>query len=336
LMGWDQWSWYSVTTNADRTLASIKQYTRWGISDILFLAVYWGKAEIFEAEVKRFKHRSVVLTNGKVLTDVDHVMKVIGFDGDFGVDRLMQTKENIGLWPNGDWRRFIISDNSAIDASRFNAMSIAPAVAMHSRVTEYFFQHPEMAYACLGSGMLPKNGADVEHGSPCYHYEPRVHITTFMTMGAYQGDLGTYDSMNTQFKKATMLVYLPIAKYVLACKEDWDHYCAMFKEQGWDKPWPKYPYTAEYVTEMLRLEEEEVGAEFAKRAEKKTQAQVQSIEMMLPSSGLSMEPARTVLRARNLNPEDTSTHSRQNWLNEGKGVKDWLIEHSKGRHAVEA
>merc|ERR1712048_363549 len=126
LLGWDPWSFFSVTSNPERTVATIKQYTRWGISDVFFLAIYFDKAQVINAEVKRFKERAVVLNNGQIISDIDHAIKVIGFDGDFFVDQVMQTTVNIGPWPDGDFRRWTLSDQSAIDASRFGNVAIAP------------------------------------------------------------------------------------------------------------------------------------------------------------------------------------------------------------------
>lgn len=331
LMGWDQWSWYSVTTNADRKIASIKQYTRWGISDILFLCCYFGKAEIFEAEVKRFKYRTVVLNNGKVLENIDHVMKVIGFDGDWAVDRLMRTKQNVGIWPDADWRRVIFSDNSAIDASRFNAMSVAPGMGTITRQVEFFWRNPAVAHACATSGMLPINHADVEHGSPCYHFEPRVHVSIFFVMGSFSGDLNGFAPGNDSFKKATMNHFLDIPRYLLACKEDWNHYCAMFKEQGWTKPWPEYPYTVEFIRECVRMEEEDVAAEMAKRFEKKVESDVSGL-VLEPGESVSMEPARAVLRAVARFEGDKATiDERSKWHAEGQGTKQWLLDNVRPR-----
>ncbi|CAE8624702.1 unnamed protein product, partial [Polarella glacialis] len=50
--GKDPWSYHSVMTNADRSVASIKQYTRWGIGDIYFLGVFYGKVETVEGQLK--------------------------------------------------------------------------------------------------------------------------------------------------------------------------------------------------------------------------------------------------------------------------------------------
>ncbi|CAE7933294.1 unnamed protein product, partial [Symbiodinium sp. KB8] len=91
-----------VQTNADRSVASIKQYTR--------------KVETVEGQVKRLpgKPRTAVITNGRarglrrptylkplpkpsdrVIEDIDHVIKCLGFDCDFGIDRINHTRRHI-------------------------------------------------------------------------------------------------------------------------------------------------------------------------------------------------------------------------------------------------
>ncbi|CAE7325188.1 unnamed protein product [Symbiodinium sp. CCMP2592] len=141
--GKDPWSYYSVQTNADRSVASIKQYTRWGIGDVYFLGVHYGKVETVEGQVKRLKPRTAVITNGLVIENIDHVIKCLGFDCDFGIDRINHTRRHIGFWPDGDFRRWINSDQSSIDASRFGGTAIAPYAAMQAQWGTHFFQFPQ-------------------------------------------------------------------------------------------------------------------------------------------------------------------------------------------------
>mmetsp|Transcript_114297 Transcript_114297/g.318177 ORF Transcript_114297/g.318177 Transcript_114297/m.318177 type:complete len:406 (+) Transcript_114297:3-1220(+) len=256
LVGLNPWNFFSVTANAERTVATIKQYTRWGISDIYILALYFEKAEVINAEVKRFKERSVVLNNGRVLEEIDHIIKVIGFDGDFGVDRLMKCTVNIGPWPHGDWRRFTLSDNSAIDASRFTNIAISPAVSSLSFMCTYYFQHPEAGFACLATGMLPENKSEPEVGSPCYHYEPRKGMASMMVVYGISPELGVFDELNGKMKKCSLHHIASPEKYQAACERDWMKYCRLFKDQGCTKPFPAYPVSVEDAKRLLQLEQE--------------------------------------------------------------------------------
>ena len=105
-------------------------------------------------------------TTGRILEDVDHIIKVIGFDGDFGVDRVMKTEYHLGHWPNGDTRRFVCSDMSAIDASRFGGIALSPFSLSVGIICTWYFQHPADAYTAINSGMFSPNYANPEKGKP--------------------------------------------------------------------------------------------------------------------------------------------------------------------------
>jgi len=352
LIGMNPWNFFSVTANAERTVATIKQYTRWGISDIYFLALYFEKLETINAEVKRFKPRSCVLNNGRILEDIDHIIKVIGFDGDFGVDRLMQTTENIGPWPSGDWRRWTLSDQSAIDASRFTNIAISPAVSSMSNMTLFLHQHPEYAFAALSSGMLPTNYSEPEVGSPAYHYEPRKGTAAMMTVGAFCPELAGFEELNNRLKKSSMHHLAPPEKYCSACQRDWMRYCKLFKDQGSEASWPAYPYPIAEAKRLVQLEEELRLQEEQKWLQRQgltempkappppspeeLQHQQQEREAMAfymppiePGDRTSFEPARRVLEARRRSKSPAQDEGqRLSWLREGHEHKDFLLRHS--------
>jgi len=256
LVGLNPWNFFSVTANAERTVATIKQYTRWGISDIYILSMYFDKCETITGEVKRFKENSIILNTGRVLEDIDHIIKVIGFDGDFGVDRLMRTKVNIGPWPDGDWRRFTLSDQSAIDASRFTNIAISPAVSSMSFLTLYYHQHPDCAGMAMSSGMMPENRSEPEIGSPAYHYEPRKGTAMMMVVGGVAPDLGRFDEWNGKMKKCSMHHIAHADAYQAACERDWYKYCKLFRDQGAMAKWPVYPYSKKEAHRLVGLEDE--------------------------------------------------------------------------------
>merc|ERR1712172_425158 len=141
LCGWDPWNWWSVTKDAKRTTATIKQYTRWGIGDIYFLAVSTGICEPINTEIELLKGKSVKLKNGRTLEDMSFILKVTGFLSDFGIDRLMQCKRCFGHWPQGDHRRFILSDQSEIDANNFASVGLSSGACMVVRVGLWIHQH---------------------------------------------------------------------------------------------------------------------------------------------------------------------------------------------------
>mmetsp|Transcript_106188 Transcript_106188/g.226672 ORF Transcript_106188/g.226672 Transcript_106188/m.226672 type:complete len:772 (-) Transcript_106188:14-2329(-) len=256
ILNWDPWKFFSVTANADRSVATIKQYTRWGISDIYFLALYYDKAEIITGEVKRMKVRAAVLNNGRVIEDLDHLIKVIGFDGDFSVDRIHHCKEHHANWPDGDWRRVTQSDQSAIDASRFTNIALGPPACGMVNLGLTSVHMPERCQAAAASGALPRNGSDSELGSPCYHWSPREGTSAGMILGSFFPEMGEYEYHNNNFKKASMLMLAPAEKWVTACEEDWNSYQKMFKDQGLydDVKYCPYPYT---VADAIKFQEGE-------------------------------------------------------------------------------
>jgi len=257
LYGNDPWSYFSVTATADRSHASIKQYTRWGIGDIYFLGMNYGKVETVEGQVKRLKKRTAVISNGRVLDDLDHCIKVLGFDSDFGVDRIMKAKVHIGFWPDADYRRWVCSDQSAIDASRFGGTAIAPYAAACTYWPHHFFKYPADAMRIIAMGVLSENKAKPELGSAAYHYDPRNAATVQVTYGSVIPEIQEFSEHNDAFKKGSMWCIAPVDRFLYECEKDWYRYCEKFKEFGDDRPFPTYPYTLEYMYDLLKAEEED-------------------------------------------------------------------------------
>lgn len=331
LCGLDPWGFFSVTANEDRTVANIKQYTRWGISDIFFIANIWGKCEVINTQVKRFKHRAVVLENGQVLEDIDHVCKVIGFDGDFGIDKINKTKAQYGPWPDQDIRRFIQSDMSAIDASRFGSVSLSPGGVSFSYMSIWYQQHPWDGWRLCGSHLLSPNKAVPESGSPAYHFKPREGVAATITVIGFCPEINEWEGLNNWFKKKSMHAVAPPDKYLKACKEDWDMYCKMFSEQGCKPlpsalPYPHFPYTEDMIRGLLKDEEEVLAAQDASRGQKKQQEGPAFQVDIRPGSDMSFHPARHVLRARSRSASPTASRpQREQWLAEAKGQRDWFV-----------
>jgi len=267
LYGKDPWSYFSITCTDDRKTASIKQYTRWGIGDIFFLAVYYGKVETIEGQIKRMKKRSAVLNNGRVLTQIDHLVKCLGFDSDFGIDMLMKIQAEIGFWPDGDWRRWICSDQSAIDASRFGGTAIAPYAASAAYWPCHFFEYPDDAKKLVASGIFPENRAKPELGSAAYHYDPRTAATVQVTYGSAVPGIAKWSGEhNDVFKKDSLWTIAPPEKFHSECVKDWFRYCGKFKDYGSEVDPPDYPYTIKDVYEMIIEEQEDTLRTGAVRA----------------------------------------------------------------------
>eukprot|EP00747_Dinoflagellata_sp_TGD_P127877 gnl/TRDRNA2_/TRDRNA2_174456_c1_seq2.p1 gnl/TRDRNA2_/TRDRNA2_174456_c1~~gnl/TRDRNA2_/TRDRNA2_174456_c1_seq2.p1 ORF type:complete len:696 (+),score=111.19 gnl/TRDRNA2_/TRDRNA2_174456_c1_seq2:66-2153(+) len=327
LVGWDPWNFFSVSANADRSVANIKQYTRWGIGDAAFIAVYYDRCEIIESEVKRFKPKTVVLSTGRILEDVDHVIKVLGFDCDFGVDRIMKTDYHIGHWPNGDWRRYVCSDMSAIDASRFAGVGLSPWARSVANATMWFFQHPADGIRIIESGVMAPNYPIPEKGSAAYHYDPRSGAAVEITQIGMVPELQAFEANNGRWKRDQFLKVASPQKYTDALKADWYGYCKMFQERDGDnRPWPTYPWTSEDL-QQLSEKEMELGEarEAARRANYVAAESRGEKPSYSPGSSLSFEAARQVMKIRARSPNSKATAEEQE---AGRQAISWLKENA--------
>jgi len=335
LLNWDPWKFFSITANSDRTIATIKQYTRWGIGDATFCALYWNRAEIIQGTVKRFKPRAAVLDSGRVIENLDHVIKVIGFDGDFGVDRVNHASYYHGFWPEADFRRWCLSDQSAIDASRFGVTALSPGAASFSWNSTYYFRHPKISMALAKDPYVPKGTPDVELGSPGYHYDPRNGQSVGMIFGSYAEAIRQHEGLVGRWKKGSIWFLCPPEKFVEECRYDWYQYCEMCRARGDLRPFPDYPYDPEYM-HGLHQKELEFGAKsmakYVAMAEQGQQAQDGwlSTQVLESTNGLSLEPMKSVMRARARSTSmDATRDERENWKKEGEGTRQMLMSRCK-------
>jgi hypothetical protein len=185
------------------------------------------------------------------------MVKVLGFDSDFGIDRIMKTKLHIGFWPDADTRRWVCSDQSAIDASRFGGTAISPYAATASYWPTHYFQYQADAQRIVDMGVFAENKAKPELGSAAYHYDPRTAATVQVTYGSVTPGIAEYGAHNDAFKKDSMWAVAPPEKFHEECEKDWWRYCEKFTEDGSTIEPPEYPYTIEYTYWLLYKEEED-------------------------------------------------------------------------------
>merc|ERR1719203_2252421 len=88
----DPWEYWSVHAPADRSRATIIQNSRFGIGDVTFLALIYGRMEYVESTIKRLTRHTLHLVSGTKLEDVQCIIKSLGLIGDFEVDRLHKMK----------------------------------------------------------------------------------------------------------------------------------------------------------------------------------------------------------------------------------------------------
>ncbi|CAE7367385.1 Cdc40, partial [Symbiodinium necroappetens] len=159
LIGYDPWSYHSVTYNSARTSAQISQKARFGIGDVYFLALSMGKCEVIVDEVKRLSEGRVHLQSGRELS-VQTILKVFGFVGDQEVDRLLKIKSMYGYWADADNRRFTASENPGVYASNFGGTSLSPGAIFFTLMASHVMWFPRDWQRLVDSAQLPTNKRD--------------------------------------------------------------------------------------------------------------------------------------------------------------------------------
>eukprot|EP00930_Biecheleria_cincta_P097344 TRINITY_DN89067_c0_g1_i1.p1 TRINITY_DN89067_c0_g1~~TRINITY_DN89067_c0_g1_i1.p1 ORF type:complete len:677 (-),score=121.14 TRINITY_DN89067_c0_g1_i1:13-2043(-) len=251
LIAEDPWSYYAVQASQDRRVVTIKQKSRFGIGDFFFLASHYGKCETLVGNVKRLQATSVILESS-TLIPADHFVKVLGFTADQKIDILFGTKEMVGFFANGDWRTWIAAEFPGIDAGRFGGTSLSPAGLQLSDTWTWLVNYPRDAGLLLVPGLLPKQKADKESGRPSYVWPPRTGGSIYMILsGGVVPGLAEIAAQYGVVNRQKMLECHPLDKYIQECAEEWNMYCQMFKQAGDDRPSPPYPYTLEFMQELV-------------------------------------------------------------------------------------
>jgi len=255
LVGFDQWSYYAVQSNAARTNCSIQQKVRFGIGDVYFLAISWGKLEVIEDPlgVKRVAERTMFCGSGRKL-DVDAILKLLGFVGNAENDRLMRIKEMVGFWVNGDPKRYLVAEPISVMATNFGGTSFSPGAIQWSEMGMHFVHYPMDFYGIVETGMLPRHKAEGED-RPAYVVDARYGTSSMILVAAMVPWLGERGLVEGKLKHERMWALHPIDKYLKYCKEDWDHYCTKMRAEG--RSGPEYPYTSEVARRYLDAAEAE-------------------------------------------------------------------------------
>ncbi|CAE8624589.1 unnamed protein product [Polarella glacialis] len=254
LVGFDVWEYYSIQSNAARSQCTIMQKARFGIGDIYFLAISWGKLEVIEDPlgIKRLGKGMLQCGSGRKL-EVDCILKLLGFVGNPENDRLMKVKELVGFWVNDDPKRYIVAEPVSVMASNFGGTSFSPGAIAWSEYGMWFMHHPQDFWdKVMPTGMLPRHKADdSDEGSyrPAYVVDARHGTSTMVFIGAAIPFLSERGGTNTQIKVERMWAMHPIEKFIEYCKEDWNHYCEKFREEGLSGP--EFPYSSEQAHKYL-------------------------------------------------------------------------------------
>jgi len=247
LVGFDVWSAFSVKTDANHTFAHISQKTVFGVTDVYFLAGYYGLMEVLVDEIKRLSPQCAHTKKGKKVP-CEVIVKAIGTVPSFKIDKMLGLKELVGFWVNGDCLRPVLCNGMFVEARNFGSFSSGPGFATMVVMINWFMDYPEDFE--LARAMLPKQKA----GERPAYVPSATHITPAMmsiqqAIPALAAEMNVVDSLKAQKQKQAH----PMREYLAQCKAEWETYIREFKKYGMvdDRPEPAYPYTEEMMQSWI-------------------------------------------------------------------------------------
>jgi len=262
LIGFDPWSYYSMQVNSTRTALTIHQKSRFGIGDVYFLAISMGKCEVVVDQVKRLSNQRIHLESGRQI-EVQAILKVFGFTGDWEVDRLMKVKSMTGLWADTDNRRYIASEFPGVFANNFASTSLSPAAISWVESAAHVMTFPKDWKRVLDSQMMPVNKPDPSIDRPGYVLEARAGMTVGFVLLAVCPRLGESGLKQAAMKKQKQLECHPLERFIEECANEWAEYGRIWKSEDPSlKDAPPYPYTVQFVRDLLE-EADRLNAEKA-------------------------------------------------------------------------
>eukprot|EP00930_Biecheleria_cincta_P037515 TRINITY_DN25760_c0_g2_i1.p1 TRINITY_DN25760_c0_g2~~TRINITY_DN25760_c0_g2_i1.p1 ORF type:complete len:753 (+),score=161.58 TRINITY_DN25760_c0_g2_i1:32-2290(+) len=250
----DPWEYWSVHANAERTKVNIIQNSRFGIGDVTFIMVIYGKLEYVEDTLKRLSPQTMHLTGGEKIEDVYVILKSLGLLGDFAVDRLHKMKQMVGLFCDGDWRRPLMIDAIGMNAANFTTFSTGIGTTGFVRGMKYLQDNPKEFYRVRDMGVLkqlPTNKADENLDKPAYVFDVKYTMSASIILESMVPKMGELSVIDPEYKHRMYHTSHPIDYFLEECIKDWDKYQTLFKEQGCDHEYVPYPYTKEMISKYF-------------------------------------------------------------------------------------
>jgi len=249
LVGFDVWTSHSVSTDAKHTYAQIHSKTVFGVTDVYFLAGYYGLMEVIVDGVKRLSKGTVHLKGGRKL-EVEMIVKACGTNGSFKIDRMLGLKELVGYWVNEDCFMPVSCNGMFVQARNFGSFSSGPGHAGALPPMLWYLDHPDDFEPLRGQ--LPARKADTR---PAYCPDVDHIMPIGMALGRFApGGLQLELKQMVDLKARSQQRTHPLPNYLAECKAEWEGYIKYFRDNDMvdDRPDPPYPYTLEKMEGFMR------------------------------------------------------------------------------------
>ena len=261
LIGIDQWSYYGVQANESRTMVTIKQKSRFGIGDVYFLAMACGYCEHIVDDTKRVSGNTIHLVSGRRIEEISHILKLLGFNGEFENDRLLKIKELFGWWVNRDFRRYIVAEPIFVDANNFGSTSFSPGAIVWAEQQVYLLKYPSEWATVMDSGLMPSHEADEENNRPAYVVEARHGALTAITLTSMVRGLAERGQVWGTLKRQRQREIHPPEKILECAKREWEEWRKTLHDLGYQNT-ADYPYTLDNLNRYCEAEVAEAVKRF--------------------------------------------------------------------------
>jgi hypothetical protein len=249
IIGFNPWNAFSVTTNESHSYAAIAQPTIFGVTDIYFLAGYFGLMDVVVDDIKRLTEHTVCTKKGTKI-EADVFIKATGTAPSRKIDKEFGIKEVVGQWVNGDPKRPVALGVKGVQAQNFGSFSVGPGFAPMMKQFAWFIDYPQ-DWAII-EGLLPKHPADEKF--PAYIVPASYATAMGMSFGNAIPILSWQCGEQGAIKSRKQRQAHPLPEYLGQCRYEWESYCKFFRHHNMvdDRPDPPYPYTEEIMHDFLR------------------------------------------------------------------------------------